>query len=167
MANLAQMVNVIAPVMTNKQGMFLQTTFFPIAEYSKQRGNVALTPFVSAPTYTLAGGQGGGRGPQGPAISYLDVSSTYNAADHAVYVNVLNRSKDKDLSTQIECQEGKLGSSVEVWQMNHPDLKATHAFGDDKKVVPSMKTMQAQLDRNGFRYNFPAHSLTILKLKVD
>jgi alpha-N-arabinofuranosidase len=167
MANLAQMVNVIAPMMTNKQGMFLQPTFFPIAEYSKQRGNVALTPHVASPTYTLAGGGGGGRGPQGPAIPYLDVSSTYNAQDHMVYVNVLNRSKDKDLATQVECQEGNLGSSVEVWQMHNTDLKAEHTFGDDKKVAPTVKTMQAQVDRNGFLYTFPAHSLTILKMKVE
>jgi alpha-N-arabinofuranosidase len=162
MANLAQMVNVIAPMMTNKQGMFLQPTYFPIAEYSKQRGNVALTPYVSSPTYTL----GGGRGPQGPPIDYLDVSSTYNARDRAVYVNVLNRSKDKDLATQLECQEGKLAAGVDVWQMNHPDLKATHTFGDDKKVAPTTRTIQPKLDGSAFAYTFPAHSLTILKLHV-
>ena len=39
MANLAQLVNVIAPIFTNKQGLYLQTIYFPIAEYAKQRGN--------------------------------------------------------------------------------------------------------------------------------
>ena len=39
MANLAQLVNVIAPMMTNKQGLFLQTIYFPLAEYVKQKGN--------------------------------------------------------------------------------------------------------------------------------
>jgi alpha-N-arabinofuranosidase len=52
MANLAQMVNVIAPIMTNKDGLFLQPIYFPIAEYGKQRGNVALEASVSAPKYT-------------------------------------------------------------------------------------------------------------------
>jgi alpha-L-arabinofuranosidase len=167
MANLAQMVNVIAPMMTNKQGMFLQPTFFPIAEYSKQRGNVSLTAHVSSPVYTLSGGQGGRGGTQSPPIPYLDVSSTYNQQDHTVYVNVLNRSKDRDIATSVECQEGKLGGGVEVWQMNHPDLKATHTFGDDQKVAPSTRTIQAQVANNGLRYTFPAHSLTILKLKVE
>ena len=167
MANLAQMVNVIAPMMTNKQGMFLQPTFFPIAEYSKQRGNVALSAHVASPEYTLSAQGGRGGQGQGPQISYLDVSSTFNPQEKTVFVNVLNRSKDKDIATSVECQEGKLGTSVEVWQMNHPDLKATHTFGDDQKVVPSTKTMQAQVANNALRYTFPAHSLTILKLKVD
>ena len=68
MANLAQMVNVIAPIITNKQGLFLQPIYFPIVEYGKQRGNVALTPYVSSPTYTM----------NGTPLPYLDVSATYD-----------------------------------------------------------------------------------------
>ena len=164
MANLAQMVNVIAPIMTNKQGVYLQPTYFPIVEYGKQRGNVALAAHVSSPTYTMGGGRGA---PPSPPVPYLDVSSTYDARGHNVFVNVLNRSKDKDLPTRVECQEGALGKDVAVWQMNHADLKATHTFGADKKVVPAMSQLAAQIERNGFSYTFPAHSLTILKLKVE
>jgi len=47
--------------------------------------------------------------------------------------------------------------------MNHPDLKATHTFGDDTKVRP--RSFTATLS-NG-QYTFPAHSLTILKLKLS
>jgi hypothetical protein len=46
--------------------------------------------------------------------------------------------------------------------MNHADLKATHTFGDDQKVRP--KTSTAAL--TGGRFTFPAHSLTILRLKT-
>jgi alpha-N-arabinofuranosidase len=148
MANLAQMVNVIAPMMTNKQGMFLQPTYFPVAEYSKQRGNIALNSFVSAP-------------------ANLDVSTTYNPGTRTLFVNVLNRSKSQDIPTRIESQEGALAKSGEVWQMNNGDLKATHTFGDDKKVVPTVKALTAQFERNALTYTFPAHSLTILKLKVE
>jgi alpha-L-arabinofuranosidase len=157
MANLAQMVNVIAPIMTNKQGLFLQPTYFPIVEYGKQRGNQALDVWVSAPTYQIQ---------NRPPLRYLDVSASYNAKDGTLYLNVLNRSKDKDLSTRIENQAGKLESEVGVWQMNNADLKATHTFGDDKKVRPATSSFAATVQNNGFSYTFPAHSLTILKLKV-
>jgi len=166
MANLAQMVNVIAPIMTNKQGLYLQPTYFPIVEYGKQRGNLSLVPWVSSPTYTMSGG-GTGQGPASPAIPYLDVSASYDPRGHAIFVNVLNRSQDKDLATRVECQEGTLGRDAEVWQMNHPDLKATHAFGRDKQIVPVMRTLAVEPERNGFTYTFPAHSLTILKLRVE
>jgi len=157
MANLAQMVNVIAPIMTNKQGLFLQPTYFPIVEYGKQRGNIAVDAWVSAPIYKIQ---------NRPELKYLDVSATYNAKNRALYVNVLNRSKDKDLSTRIENQEGKVESEVGVWEMNHPNLKATHTFGDDKKIRPVTRTISATVQNNGLTYTFPAHSLTILRLRL-
>ena len=157
MANLAQMVNVIAPIMTNKQGLFLQPIYFPIVEYGKQRGNASLDVFVSAPTYQLQ---------NRPPLRYLDVSASYNAKDRALYVNVLNRSKDKDISTRIENQEGQIQSQVAVWEMNNTDLKATNSFADDHKVRPVTRTFTAALQNNSFSYTFPAHSLTILKLQV-
>ena len=96
-------------------------------------------------------------------LPYLDVSSTYSSKDHAVYVNVLNRSKSQDIAARIENQEGTLTPDVAVWQMNYPDLKATHTFGDDKKVLPKTSTLTATLSKNSFVYTFPAHSLTILQ----
>jgi alpha-L-arabinofuranosidase len=80
---------------------------------------------------------------------------------------VLNRSKSQDIATRVENQQGTLSSNVDVWQMNYPDLKATHTFGDDKKVVPATRVLQASVEKGSFAYTFPAHSLTILKLHVD
>jgi alpha-N-arabinofuranosidase len=157
MANLAQMVNVIAPIMTNKQGLFLQPTYFPIVEYGKQRGNLSLNVWATGPTYKI-----GNR----PALPYLDVSASYNRADRTLYLNVLNRSKSMDIATRIDNQEGRLEGEVGVWEMNHPDLKATHTFGDDKKVRPVTRTVSVSIDNNGFTYTFPAHSLTILRLRL-
>ncbi len=157
MANLAQMVNVIAPIITNKQGLFLQPIYFPIVEYGKQRGNTSLDVFVSAPTYQIQ---------NRPPLRYLDVSASYSAKEQAIYVNVLNRSKDKDISTRLENQEGQMESTVGVWEMNNPDLKATQTFGNDQKVRPVTRTITATLQNNSFNYTFPAHSLTILRLKL-
>jgi alpha-N-arabinofuranosidase len=153
MANLAQMVNVIAPIMANDKGVFLQPTYFPIAEYGRQRGNTALDVWVSSPTYKM---------PQRPQeAKYLDVSATHDPRTGEVVVNVLNRSKDRDITATIEDQSGRFAPAVSVWQMNNADMKATHAFGDDQKLRP--KTATATL--TGGQYTFPAHSLTILRLR--
>ena len=154
MANLAQMVNVIAPIMTNEKGLFLQPIYFPIAEYGRQRGNTSLDVWVSSPTYKI---------PQRlQEAKYLDVSATLDPRTREVVVNVLNRSKDRDITATIENQGGSWAGPAAVWQMNHPDLKATHTFGDDQKVRP--KTSTATL--TGGQFTFPAHSLTILRLKT-
>ena len=158
MANLAQIVNVIAPIFTNKEGLFLQPIYYPIAEYGKQRGNLALDALVTSPKLKSAAGH--------PGLNVLDVSVTYNKDRSEIYVNVLNRSKSDDVTARVENVEGNLGGSVDVWEMNQSDFKATNTFGNDKKVAPKTRTFDAKVERNGFDYKFPAHSLTILKLRA-
>jgi alpha-L-arabinofuranosidase len=80
---------------------------------------------------------------------------------------VLNRSKSRDIAARIENQEGSLSKGGEVWQMNYADLKATHTFGDDQKVVPSTRELAAKVENNRLSYTFPAHSLTILHLRLE
>ncbi len=157
MANLAQLVNVIAPIVTNAQGLFLQPIYFPFAEYGKQRGNVALDVWVSAPTYRV-----GNR----PPIPYLDVSATFNPTTRELFLNVLNRSRDRAITARVENQAGRLGGEAAVWELDHPDLKATHTFGDDRRVRPMTRVVPLRLEHETFLYTFPAHSLTILRLLV-
>ena len=158
MANLAQLVNVIAPIFTNKQGLFLQTTYFPLVEYGKQRNNVALDLLLSSPTYTV-----GNRRP----LPYLDVSATLERGNRLVYLNVLNRSEKMDITGRIDNVEGRVAGEVGVWELNHPDLRAVHDFGNDQKVRPATRAFAAAISNNGFSYTFPKHSLTILRLKVN
>ncbi len=99
-------------------------------------------------------------------LKYLDVSATYDRPGKRLFVNVLNRSRDKDITASIENSSGGLSPDAAVWQMNHPDLKATHTFGDDRKVRPTTTTATLAGDGGALRYTFPAHSLTVLTLKT-
>ncbi|PYQ43523.1 MAG: alpha-N-arabinofuranosidase, partial [Acidobacteria bacterium] len=154
MANLAQLVNVIAPIFTNKQGLYLQTTYFPIAEYAKQRGLSSLDVLVDSPKYKPDAGR---------ELGYLDVSATYDPRSRQVYVNVLNRSEKSDITARVENVAGAPAGPVSVWELNNPDLKATHTFGNDKVVRPVTRSAAVKTSGNGFEYTFPKHSLTILK----
>jgi alpha-N-arabinofuranosidase len=157
MANLAQIVNVIAPIFTNKQGLYLQTIYFPLLEYGKQRGNQSLDLQVTSPTYRAA---------NRPPLGYLDVSSTYNPNDKTVYLNVLNRSENQDVAARIESAANQVATSASVWEMNNPDLNTMNDFGSEK-IKPATRTANLQVASNAFSYTFPKHSLTILKVKVQ
>jgi alpha-N-arabinofuranosidase len=157
MANLAQIVNVIAPIFTNEQGLYLQTIYFPLAEYAKQKSNIALNALVDSPTYKT-----GNREP----LSYLDVSVTHSRPECALYINVLNRSESKNIATRIHEVDGRISGEGELWFLNHDDFKTAHTFGDDNKVRPVVSPISVKLDANGFTHTFPAHSLSILKLKL-
>ena len=154
MANLAQLVNVIAPMFTNPQGLYFQTIYFPIAEYAKQRGNQSLDVRVDSPQY---------KPDKGRELGYLDVSATYNPKTKQVFLNVLNRSEKTDVSARIDNVAGAPAGPVSVWELNHPDLKATHTFGKDAVVRPATRSATVKTSGNGFEYTFPKHSLTILR----
>jgi alpha-N-arabinofuranosidase len=154
MANLAQLVNVIAPIFTNKQGMYLQTIYFPLAEYAKQRGNIALDVLADSPKYTPD---------KGRALGYLDVSATMDQKTRQVSLNVLNKSEKTDIPARIENVAGAPSGAVSVWELNHTDLKATHTFGKDNIVRPATRSVNVKASGNAFEYTFPKHSLTILK----
>jgi alpha-N-arabinofuranosidase len=159
MANLAQLVNVIAPIYANKKGMFLQTIYFPVLEYGKQRGNLALDALVESPEYQPEGG--------GRKVTDLDVSTTYDPSGHYVFVNVLNRSASRDLTATIQNVTGRPGAQAEIWRMDQPDLKTTNSVEDDKKVRPTTKAEALNINGNSFVYKFPKHSLTILKVRLN
>jgi len=157
MANLAQIVNVIAPIFTNEKGLFLQPIYFPIAEYAKQGGRESLQVWTSGPTYEAFQTK----------LPYLDTSATYDPATGMVCLNVLNRSASQDLPTQLEIQSATADAAVEIWEMNHPDLKATHTFGADQKLRPVTRKMILGWKAGVGAYTFPRHSLTILKFRVQ
>lgn len=112
---------------------------------------------MSSPTYRV-----GDREP----LNYLDTSATFDKASGAVFLNVLNRSSKMDISARIENASGQLDAKADVWEMNHPDIKAVHTFGDDRKVRPAMRSANLSLSGNAATYTFPKQSLTILKLRV-
>ena len=158
MANLAQMVNVIAPIVTNDRGVLLQSIYFPIAEYGRQRGRTSLDVFVSAPHYRV---------PNRPQdVPYLDVSATYDPAGRDVDLNVLNRSRDRDITATIESASGGWEPAAQIWQMVDSDLKATNTFADPQRVRPRTSEVTLEGTPAAAHYTFPAHSLTILKLKL-
>lgn len=51
LANLAQLVNVIAPIYTDSQGLFRQTIYWPLALYRRLAGFNALRPSVACEGY--------------------------------------------------------------------------------------------------------------------
>src|ERR1700678_4273318 len=95
-ACLAQLVNVIAPIMTNANGLFRQTIYYPYSwALQFARGNV-LNLLVTSPPYEVAGmGQ----------VPYLDVTGTLNPDDGKLSLFLLNRDLQNSHAVEINWQE--------------------------------------------------------------
>ena len=162
MANMAQLVNVIAPIFTSETDMFKQTIYYPLALFANNAFGISLDVVVDCATYDtdeffigLAESK-----TKKENVPYLDVSATYN--DGQLVLCVVNRNKDKALTTDIIAQEGMLNGEFEIYEVNGPDIKAENDFG--KTMVETTKKPSIQVKRaTKLTYEFPPHSFTMIK----
>jgi alpha-N-arabinofuranosidase len=149
MANMAQLVNVIAPIFTNDKELYLQTIYYPLQLFATHSRGKALNVYVDSPTYKTQ---------KYAAVPYLDVSAAYDSG--TLVLNVVNRHRDKPIEVEVQSQKGRFDGTFEVAELNGPDIKAENTFGSTK-VQASKKTISANGD--SFKYQFPAHSYTMIK----
>ena len=95
-------------------------------------------------------------------MPYLDVSASYY--NDEVIINVVNRNKEKAITTDIISQSGDFDGSIQVVEVNGPTVKAQNDFG--KTEVKTVTKNAVKAKGNVLTYNFPAHSLTQLKAKI-
>ena len=152
MANMAQLVNVIAPIFSNDQGLYLQTIYHPLQLFSTNSKGKALELFVDSPRYKSTRFDG---------VPYLDVSAAYN--NGSLVVNVVNRHRDQAIETQIEAEDKSFSGDVAVSEVNGPDIKAENDFN---KTTVKTTERSITAEPRTIRHTFPPHSYTMLKVKL-
>lgn len=151
-ANMAQLVNVIAPIFTNETGLFLQTIYHPLAAFANNSKGVALDLFVDSPKYSSR---------RFDDVPYLDTSAAYD--NGTLVLNVVNRHQTQPIETEFLAQDKRFAPMVEATEVNGPDIKSENDFG--KEVVrPVARTVTAEPGR--LQYRFPPHSYTMLKTRL-
>jgi len=154
MANLAQIVNVIAPILTRPEGLLLQSIYYPFALYSQQAGDKVLDVYWEGDTFS--GGEHTG-------LRLLDVSATLRA-DGQVALFVVNRSADSPAEARLCLQQGAFAGEVQWWVVNGPDIKAYNTFEAPHTVTLASRRLEAQgacLD-----IAFEPHSVTALVFRL-
>jgi len=153
-ACLAQLVNVIAPIMTNAKGLYRQTIFYPYnwaLQYA--RGSV-LDLFIESPsTYEVAGmGQ----------VSHLDVAGVVDSDDKKITLFLLNRdlSKARELEVNWEGTTGK--QLLASWVLTGDDLKAVNSFDAPQRVAPTAADKPSSA-AGRTKIELPPHSYTVFQ----
>jgi alpha-N-arabinofuranosidase len=155
-ANMAQLVNVIAPMRADKDGMWLQTIYYPLQLFATHCSGTSLDAFVSSATYETAGHD---------SVPYLDVSVGHDRATRSLAINVVNRHRDQALETEILSQSGRFANSATAYEVNGSDPKVQNSRTDQ-----NVKTVQKDFTTGGgqrFVYRFPPHSFTMIKVKMQ
>jgi alpha-N-arabinofuranosidase len=131
-ASLAQLVNVIAPIMTEVGGAsWRQTTFHPFALTARYaKGDVLRVP-VHAETYDTA---------KFGAVPLVDAVATHDKATGEVAVFVVNRSMGDPTPVEVDLRAFTAARLVEALELSNPD-HTWHATAQDAvSVLPKPLT---------------------------
>lgn len=150
MANIAQLVNAIAPIFTSPEGLVLQTIFYPFELYSNTCGTTALDVFVRGETFS---------GGKYTDLQVLDVSATLDEAKNQVTVYVVNRSQTDAMETTIRLNNGTHAELVKSFVVNGPNIKSENTFDTPNEVGVSEVKGDSE-KRSSFTYSFEPHSVT-------
>jgi alpha-N-arabinofuranosidase len=154
LACLAQLINVIAPIMTNETGLFRQTIYYPYSWALQYARGSVLTLLVESPTYDVSGmGQ----------VPYLDIAGTVSPEDGKISIFILNRDLSKPHAVEINWQDRAPSQVLAAFILTGDDLKASNSFRAPKRVSPQPMDKPA-LAGGRLKLEVPARSHTVLQL---
>ncbi|MBU4213202.1 MAG: alpha-N-arabinofuranosidase [Actinobacteria bacterium] len=126
-ASLAQLVNVIAPIMTEPGGpAWRQTTFFPFAATSAHARGTALDVAVRTDTYPTA---------TLGDVPLVDAVGSHDEAAGTYSVHAVNRSTDEQVQLRIDVSAlGPHPMTVQARVLADPDPSAANTLADPDRV---------------------------------
>jgi len=168
-ACLAQLVNAIAPIMTETEGpAWRQTIFWPFAQMSRLGRGSVLRTRVESETYSAT--YYDPRGTQDlyfplPEISYLKVSAVADDAG-GLSLFLLNRDLSQEVDVDLEVRNFGRLSVVEATELRHDNLKAINTKERPDNVEP-VSLREVAVDGGKVRATLQPASWTVVKLAAN
>lgn len=126
-ACLAQLVNVIAPIMTSHTGAWKQTIFYPFAYTSQYGRGTVLNTIIKAPTYeTKTLGD----------VSVLDAVTIVNDEAQTVAIFAVNKDLEDDIDLDADLRQYADYKILSHVVLSHNDMKAVNTQATPNNVAP-------------------------------
>lgn len=153
-ACLAQLVNVIAPIMTrNGGGAWAQTIFWPLMHASAFGRGTALRPLVQSPVYDCSDYE---------KVPLVDATATLDDEGN-VTVFAVNRDMTEDIELLCDLRAfGDLRSGGHI-VLHHDDVKAVNTEDNPMNVAPA-QGMGGTVDGGRLKIILPALSWNVIRL---
>jgi alpha-L-arabinofuranosidase len=153
---IAQVVNAIAPIMTEPGGrIWKQTTYHPFLAASHLARGTVLRSLVDAPVYDCR---------VRDAVPVVQIASV--ADDRGLAVLAVNRDpegKPVHLTGDLRGFPGVRSARHQV--LSHPDLKAVNTADQPENVAPRAAATAPKVDGATFTAELPAHSWNVLRFE--
>ncbi len=155
-ACLAQIVNVIAPILTTRDALLKQSIYYPFMLFSKLAAGTALDATVSAPMYNTK---------KFGDMPLIDVSASYDEANSAAAVFIVNRSQTESLPVELYWQDRAPKAIKAVHQVAGTDPKAANSY-DHPNRITAVKVDAPPLDGSSVTLSLPPLSFTAVEVAL-
>ena len=166
---LAQIINVIAALVTNKESVLRQTIYYPYAWGIKYAKGTVLDLVVKSETYPISrkyeASYSGGNRPRQEQTPYLDVSATHDPANGNCSILMLNRDLDKDREVEIEFRDMTPAKVLTAKTITGKNLKTANTFAKPNNIVG--QNFDAPSAGSKMTLKLPARSYTVLQVATS
>ena len=128
-ACLAQLVNVIAPIMTSDTGAWRQTIFYPYMQASKYGNGTVLNTIVKSPVYDSK---------HFCDAPYVDSVFIMNEENDELTIFAVNKDLEEDIEISCDLRQFKDYVIAEHIVLHHDDLKAVNTESSPNTVAPTL-----------------------------
>jgi alpha-N-arabinofuranosidase len=135
-ACLAQLINVIAPLVTNETSVLRQSIYYPYAWALKYAAGRVLDLRVESDTYPIRAEGLRTDFARNDEVPYLDVVATLEPTIGRACVLMLNRDLDSERELVLEWRDPKPARVLACETLTGADLKVVNTFEQPKLVAP-------------------------------
>jgi len=121
--------------------------------YRNECGSLAVHSTVESPTFSSKSFKD---------VPYLDVSATVDNSRKLLSVAVVNRHQTEPIRTTLSVQNARVGKQAKSFEINGASPEIENSFSEPENVKIIQKDIGVAGER--FDFEFPAHSVTLLKL---
>ena len=162
---LAQIVNVIAPLVTNETSVLRQSIYYPYAWALKYARGRVLDLLVESETYPI---RAEGLHPdfaRDDEVPYLDVAVTYDQKSGQLCLLMLNRDLQAERELVVDCRDVAPTRVLAAETLTGADLKASNTFERPTLVAP--RALEAPRPRTTMTFKLPARSYSVAQLATS
>jgi len=156
---LAQIVNVIAPLVTNQTSVLRQSIYYPYAWSLKYARGRVLDLLVQSETYPI---KAAGLRPdfaRDDAVPYVDVAATLDAPSGQLALFMLNRDLQGERELVLDCRDFTPTRVLATETLTGADLKAANSFDQPTLVAP--RPLEAPRPGSTMTFKLPPRSYSV------
>jgi alpha-L-arabinofuranosidase len=163
-ACLAQLVNVIAPLVTNDTALLRQSIYYPYAWALRYARGRVLDVRVESETYPITAAGLQADFARNDQVPFVDVVATHDPQNNQACVLMLNRDLSGEREVVLEWRDASPARVLTCETLTGPDLQAFNTFDQPRRVAPQRLDPPASSARMTFK--LPPRSYSVAQVTM-